>query len=442
MRHALQLGARAVYAFVVRTEADHRRDYAGVSRIVSPIVSLLWPAYGVIWAWGFGLQERMPTRWFIFSVSILLWSAARQLKDENCPEGGGLPRVFNTVFRWLYAGMYTVGCLAFPWVMYFDNNRSVYWYGSLIFFAFTYGIFVHSYDVVIGNIFAYAFVFLVYGGIINGMDYSAIVIQAITQMVAVTCVTAFNNQRRVLAQKTEELEAANIALQAYDKQKDEFTARVAHELKTPVTVVLGMLEEIENEPCDADHAPSLSVAQAACRRMVRNLNELLTLERENLNTLRINPRRIVVSDFIAERRGDLEALSKVRQVPLVFTAEPNMVMWVDEEHLVTIVYNLVENAMKFSPTNGHAVSVWFFGKMRDNKGLSVVEVRDRGIGIAPEAIKMVFRKYFQEPTNMKNTGAGIGLHLVETLATAHGGGVEVESALGEGSVFRVWFPLQ
>lgn len=243
-----------------------------------------------------------------------------------------------------------------------------------------------------------------------------------------------------LALRSAELKEANEHLKALDRLKTEFVNTVSHELRTPLTSIRGFSEFLEDEiggPLSADQHAFVAQIQEGSIRLQQIVDDLLDFARLEAGTFRLVLREVDLSVQIREALSSLQPQAKA--AALLLEAElPDAPLRVhlDPHRIAQVLINLLNNAVKFTPPGGRiAVRV-----AREGAGYRV-EVRDSGIGIAPENLVHLFQKFYQvEPSLTREFGgAGLGLSISKVLVEAHGGRIGVESAPGEGSTF--WFSL-
>jgi signal transduction histidine kinase len=227
-------------------------------------------------------------------------------------------------------------------------------------------------------------------------------------------------------------------LRELDRMKDDFVAAASHELRTPLTAIIGALRTLEQPALAEDRLTQEELISAARQRaellfrLVRNLLRGAHLEDAagELNVRDVDLMAIletVIHDFPdgpARVRAEIQDCGRIRT---------------DGGRLGDIVSNLIDNALKFSPS-GSPVSI----TARLDADVLVLEVRDEGIGIEPAHIGSVFERFHQidQSATRPFGGLGLGLHLVKEMATEMGGRVSVSSVVGRGSVFTVSIPLE
>jgi two-component system sensor histidine kinase SenX3 len=219
----------------------------------------------------------------------------------------------------------------------------------------------------------------------------------------------------------------------------DFVANVSHELKTPMGA-LGLLAETLVSETDADVASRLaSRIHTEAFRVSRIIDDLLDLSR--IEAEEAPPREpVLVNLVMAEAVERMRAAADQRDVKIALEEpEPPVAVHGDRRQLVSALYNLLENAVKFSYEGG---SVRFAGQVTDDE--IRLEVEDHGIGIPTRDLERIFERFYRvdQGRSRSTGGTGLGLSIVRHVAANHQGRVEVDSREGEGSTFRLILPLQ
>lgn len=247
---------------------------------------------------------------------------------------------------------------------------------------------------------------------------------------------------RLVEERTGELRRATERLRELDQLKSEFVSRVSHELRSPLTVMhtnLAVMLERMVGPLTDDQEELLRSCQDnidRLSRMVDNVLDLARIEsgRTELLSAPVDPRAIVagvVGYFLptARERG-VELVAEVgKSTPAT--------MWADGDKLHQVLMNLVDNALKFTPSGGQVrVSV------ADVDGWVRYAVSDTGVGVSMHDRTRIFEPFTQgrAPLGGKRRGAGLGLSIARTLVELHGGSFEVESEDGKGATFQFSIP--
>jgi signal transduction histidine kinase len=239
-----------------------------------------------------------------------------------------------------------------------------------------------------------------------------------------------------VAERTAELEAANDRLRELDRLKGNFVNSVSHELRTPLTTIMGYAEFLEDGvagPLTEEQRGFVQQIEASTGRLQRLVDDLLDFARIDAGTftLRREPRDLcALLEAVAASLRPMVDESRL-QLSLSCASEP-CIASVDAQRLEQVLTNLVTNATKFTPAGGTISAT-----VRREGEWVRVEVRDTGVGIAPEDLPRLFQR-FSQLDHLKG-GTGLGLSISRALVEAHGGRMGVTSAPGEGSCF--WFTL-
>ncbi len=248
------------------------------------------------------------------------------------------------------------------------------------------------------------------------------------------------------ARRREELTAARLETEKWrelDELKSRFFADISHELRAPLTLILGPLEELLSGKGESNPEDGYRLMWRNGRRLLRLITQMLDIARLEAGSLKLTVSEgdiiscieSVVSSFrwVADRKSLTLRFAPPHDAPAV---------WFDAEKVETILYNLLSNALKFTPEHGTVDVEASFSKDGD-KGVSTFRLRvtDSGRGIPPEDLKRLFDRYYQVKQEDRLTGSGIGLALTKGLVELHHGHIEVSSEPGRGSIFVVELPV-
>ena len=238
-----------------------------------------------------------------------------------------------------------------------------------------------------------------------------------------------------------DLEAQNLALQEANAAKARFLGVMSHELRTPLNAIAGHAELIAL----GVHGPVTADQELTLARIQRNKDQLLHLVNDLLFFARLDSQPMPVASEPVRLQEQFDAVvenlrHEFARKGVTLTVHPTeTVLIADAVRVQQVLVNLVTNAWRFTETGG-AVEV-----RADTHGARCrIEVRDTGVGIAPEDLPNVFEPFVQVDGSLtrRSGGAGLGLTIVRTLVHAMGGEVAAESVVREGSVFRCWLPCQ
>src|SRR5260370_17942009 len=234
-----------------------------------------------------------------------------------------------------------------------------------------------------------------------------------------------------------------------ERQKNAFLSLASHELRTPITVIMGFAEILQVKEAQEEGLDPISqraIAQIVTQRdqLTRLIDEMFDLTRlENaqlslestLHDLHATLKEVIESQEITARGHIIRLAAKG------LAATDRVMAYFDEQRVMQIINNLIRNPIKYSP-DGSEIEVGL-QCTPENRDEALIWVRDQGIGIPTNEIQLIFQR-FHRASNLDNSmsGLGLGLYLVKELVTRHEGDVWVESTEGEGSTFYVLLPLK
>ncbi|WP_080745069.1 response regulator [Cupriavidus necator] len=247
------------------------------------------------------------------------------------------------------------------------------------------------------------------------------------------------------AQAYEEARKRAEALAELDRAKTTFFSNISHEFRTPLTLMMGPLEELlrraDVRENNGDRA-LLEMAQRSGVRLLKLVNALLDFSRIESGRVKMRRQPTELAAFTADLASLFRASVEGAGMALRVECPPlARAMAVDRDMWETIVLNLVSNAFKFTFAGSITVSVGARGGA-DADGAVVFSVRDTGIGIPPAELPRIFERFHRVEGAQGRSieGSGIGLALVQELVRLHGGAIEAESVQGKGTCFTVTLP--
>lgn len=223
-------------------------------------------------------------------------------------------------------------------------------------------------------------------------------------------------------------------LEAVFRKEKQFTSDVSHELRTPLAVIISQSDyALEDEEY---RVRALEKINDEARRMSSLVNELLTLSRSDAGRLIFEKHKVSldqVCHMVAEQQA---AVASEKALSIETEIEDGIDIIGDESMLIRILLNLMDNAVKYSG-NGKRVALSLFRE----GNFAVCSVEDDGIGISAEELDRIWERFYRADESRSEEGSGLGLAMVAALVKAHGGRTEVTSTPGEGSCFKVYFPI-
>jgi len=233
-------------------------------------------------------------------------------------------------------------------------------------------------------------------------------------------------------------------LAALDRLKAEFVSIASHELKTPINVILGYLQLIEEEvygPVAPKMREIIRTLDAQTRSLARLVHQLLDMSRFEAGGSRLDLRPTKLSPFLADLEETFQVLALQRDI--TFRIEhlnhlPAEVLW-DPDRVSEVLGNLLSNAFKFTERGGMVELL--AGSTEDAVQFIV---RDTGVGIPPLQLQHVFEKFYQADNqeSASHGGTGLGLAIARQIVQAHGGTISVESTVSLGTTFQIVLPIR
>jgi CheY-like chemotaxis protein len=252
-------------------------------------------------------------------------------------------------------------------------------------------------------------------------------------------------ERKLIEKERTELlareRAARAEAEAANRLKDEFLATVSHELRAPLNAMLGWVHLVRTGKLDEGSvARALEIAERSARAQKKLIDDLLDVSRIITGKLRLDIRPIELAPVIESALESVRPAAEAKGVYLQTALDPlESALMGDANRLQQVVWNLVSNAIKFTPAGG-GVAV----RLKRHDEQVEIAVSDTGIGIAPEFLPYVFDRFRQADSSStrKHGGLGLGLAIVRHLVELHGGTVMAESAgEGRGATFTIHLPL-
>jgi two-component system, OmpR family, phosphate regulon sensor histidine kinase PhoR len=224
------------------------------------------------------------------------------------------------------------------------------------------------------------------------------------------------------------------------EMKNDFINNMTHELKTPIATISLAADSLNNAKINT-HPEKIekfaNVIKQENERMLNQVEKVLQMALIDTQQLHLNLKEIRIHEMVevAVRNNQLRVKQRGGELRFTPKAQRDLIFG-DEIHISNLIYNLIDNAIKYSPDT---LSIEVL--TREEEGWLVLEVKDRGLGISKEQRKHIFDRFYRgQMGNLHDVkGFGLGLSYVWEIITAHGGKIEVDSELGKGSIFRVFF---
>ncbi len=233
------------------------------------------------------------------------------------------------------------------------------------------------------------------------------------------------------------MKAEAVRLRELDTLKTHLYNNITHEFRTPLTVIMGMTDNISG------HENERKLIQRNSKNLLRLINQMLDLSKLDSGAMKMDLVQSDVINYLQYLTESFHSMAYEKKVRLTFYAEiQELVMDFDEVKIQHIVYNLLSNALKFTNEGGKVV---LHANQMEVNGLPFLQlkVQDTGIGIPEEQLAHIFDRFYQadHSNTRKGEGTGIGLALTKELVGLMGGNISVESEVGKGTTFTLLFPI-
>ncbi len=253
----------------------------------------------------------------------------------------------------------------------------------------------------------------------------------------------YQSQRELeqrIMERTKELTNALNKLERANKLKNEFVSAVSHELRTPLTSIKGYASLLANEKFGSvpqKVKTRLERINLQADALVELINNILDISRIESGRTEINITKNNLSMSLKECLDLLTPQAKEKNINLNLNAPPGLYANFDKSLIERAIVNLVNNAIKFTPEGKNVELI-----LQDFEDKVKILIKDQGIGIAEEDKENIFKEFYRtkQATNNNIKGTGLGLSLVKNIVKAHKGTIEVESQIGQGSVFIITLP--
>jgi len=279
---------------------------------------------------------------------------------------------------------------------------------------------------------------------------------------------SYDLKRQRLKQNLELEKVEKDKLGELDKMKSRFFANISHEFRTPLTLILGPLGNLEKEAPSEKSKKEFNIIQRNALRLQQLINQLLSLSKLESGQMKLQAQELNIVQLVRGYTQSFESLAMQKKIKLDFKSDEDKIMvWADQDKVEKILYNLLSNAFKFTDASGSiSVNVGYRipdagykiqdagYRMQDSdhrsqitghkhhKGV-VISVSDTGSGIDADRLPHIFDRFYQVDDTYKSDaeGTGIGLALTKELVELHQGTISVSSERGAGSRFEVFLPL-
>lgn len=238
----------------------------------------------------------------------------------------------------------------------------------------------------------------------------------------------------------ESLKNSQEEIERQENRRRQFMADVAHEMRTPLTTINGLLEGLEHDMIPTNQKKrSLELMHNESKRLIRLVNENLDYEKIRSNQIYLHKQTFNAKATLEMIVEQLSLKAESAKNVLIIDCPSDVQIYADYDRFVQIVVNLTQNAIQFTQEG----EISLVGRMED--GFSTIKVEDTGIGIDAKEVENIWERYFKADVSRKNTvygESGLGLAIVQQLMNLHGAKISVDSTPGKGTSFTLIFPFK
>lgn len=255
---------------------------------------------------------------------------------------------------------------------------------------------------------------------------------------------------REVKKRTVEIEASKAtileqseALKELDKAKTRFFSNITHEFRTPLTLIIGPVQQLIAVSRETKIKQPLNGVLKNAQNILHLVNQLLDISKTEGGKMKLEISRGNIITYTKELLQEFKPLAERKEQKLVYlTKQKDWVIHFDKDKWSKIIYNLVSNAIKYTPSKG-TIQLSLFGVEEQSSEWIYLRIRDTGIGIPDKEISHIFNRFYQvdDTTTRYQDGTGIGLALVKELIELQGGEVKVYSKVGKGTTFEIQLPV-
>ncbi|MEG2254986.1 MAG: HAMP domain-containing sensor histidine kinase, partial [Vagococcus sp.] len=236
------------------------------------------------------------------------------------------------------------------------------------------------------------------------------------------------------------LKESHIEIERQEERRRNFMADVAHEMRTPLTTINGLLEGLAfNAIPENQKDRCISLMQNETKRLIRLVNENLDYEKILTNQISIAIQKLNATEILETIVEQLTNKANDKNDKLVLETVEPVDVYADYDRFVQVMVNVITNAIQFTEDGQVTINV-SRGYME-----TIVSISDTGIGMTEDQVKNIWDRYYKADPSRKNTKygeSGLGLSIVDQLVRLHGGTIHVESQVNEGTTFTISFPDQ
>lgn len=254
-------------------------------------------------------------------------------------------------------------------------------------------------------------------------------------------------QQQIETERRIEQERAEVKrMHELDLMKIKFFTNVSHEFRTPLSLILSPIDQLIKVNDKPEQQQQLVMIKRNGRRLLNLVNQLLDFRKMEFKELKINLAKGDIIEYIREVANSFCDIAQKKNISYVIESDVEaLTTRFDHDKLERILFNLLSNAFKFTPANGHICVLMGLQHNAAKPGQQMLEIKviDTGIGITADKQQLIFERFFQDnmPASLLNQGSGIGLSITREFVKMHNGTISVESEAGQGSCFSILLPV-
>lgn len=237
---------------------------------------------------------------------------------------------------------------------------------------------------------------------------------------------------------TQSLQASEAEIKRQEERRRQFMADAAHEMRTPLTTINGLLEGLQYDAIPADmRTKSITLMQNETKRLIRIVNENLDYEKIRTNQITLSKRNFNATEALKDMLMQLTNKADEAGDQLTLKAEEHVPIYADYDRFVQIMFNIIQNAIQFTQKGQITIAA------KRGYHETILQVADNGIGMSKKQLKNIWERYYKADPSRKNTKygeSGLGLAIVHQLVQLHGGTIDVSSEEKVGTTFTIHLP--
>ncbi len=241
-----------------------------------------------------------------------------------------------------------------------------------------------------------------------------------------------------LFDKVNKIRSEKRRFEELDHLKSRFFANISHEFRTPLTLVLGPVKQVMEKQKNEQDKNLLKVAHHQAQRLLQLINQLLDLSKLEAGKMTLKASKQNFTPLVKGIVMSFESLAETKDIRLHFVSQKDTILlYVEQEKIEKILYNLLSNALKFTDEQGEVAVL-----LTEQDKFVEIQVQDNGMGIPASRLPYIFNRFYQVDSSeiRQHEGTGIGLALVKELVELHKGTIEVQSTIEKGTIFTILLP--